>query len=140
MGNAVAGHGGGSGFSRRDQCARGAQSTGVRQRLSGELFRLVAGGCSHPRGTAHPARRYPCDCRQFHARRATGFCAGWQTGGGARSSAPPQAWPCRADGVMGRGDRKSVVWGKGVSVRVELGGRGIIKKKKKRRESNNGLL
>src|SRR3546814_5364522 len=37
MGNAVAGHGGGSGFSRRDQCARGAQSTGVRQRLSGEL-------------------------------------------------------------------------------------------------------
>src|SRR3546814_19978677 len=28
-------------------------------------------------------------------------------------------------------DRKSVVWGKRVSVRVDLGGRGIIKKKKK---------
>src|SRR3546814_12942320 len=27
-------------------------------------------------------------------------------------------------------DRKSVVWGKSVSVRVELGGRSIIKKKK----------
>src|SRR3546814_17835695 len=29
-------------------------------------------------------------------------------------------------------DRKSVVWGKSVSVRVDLGGRRIIKKKKKR--------
>src|SRR3546814_15478914 len=28
------------------------------------------------------------------------------------------------------GDRKSVVWGKSVSVRVDLGGRRIIKKKK----------
>src|SRR3546814_11368525 len=33
-------------------------------------------------------------------------------------------------GVVGR-DRKSVVSGKGVSVRVDLGGRRIIKKKKK---------
>src|SRR3546814_20461747 len=32
-----------------------------------------------------------------------------------------------------RSDRKSVVEGKCVSVRVELGGRGIIKKKKKRK-------
>src|SRR3546814_19763882 len=30
-----------------------------------------------------------------------------------------------------RSDRKSVVWGKRVSVRVDLGGRRIIKKKKK---------
>src|SRR3546814_12969372 len=30
-----------------------------------------------------------------------------------------------------RSDRKAVVWGRGVSVRVELGGRRIIKKKKK---------
>src|SRR3546814_16412356 len=30
-------------------------------------------------------------------------------------------------------DRKSVVWGKSVSVRVDLGGRRIIKKKKKYR-------
>src|SRR3546814_12712704 len=31
-----------------------------------------------------------------------------------------------------RGDRKSVVWGKSVSVRVDLGGRRILKKKKKK--------
>src|SRR3546814_21006357 len=36
---------------------------------------------------------------------------------------PPESQP-------GRGDRKSVVWGKSVSVRVDLGGRGIMKKKK----------
>src|SRR3546814_17224204 len=42
-----------------------------------------------------------------------------------------------ADAVHGgeaggrRPDRKSVVWGKSVSVRVDLGGRRIIKKKKK---------
>src|SRR3546814_12839145 len=32
-------------------------------------------------------------------------------------------------GVSAAGDRKSVVWGKSVSVRVALGGRRIIKKK-----------
>src|SRR3546814_20886845 len=31
------------------------------------------------------------------------------------------------------GDRKSVVWGKSVSVRVDLGGRRIIKKKKQQK-------
>src|SRR3546814_20222198 len=31
------------------------------------------------------------------------------------------------------GDRKSVVWGKSVSVRVGLGGRRVVKKKKQRR-------
>src|SRR3546814_19729245 len=36
---------------------------------------------------------------------------------------------------IGRGDRKSVVSGKSVSVRVDLGGRGIIKKKKKSRKA-----
>src|SRR3546814_17519493 len=36
-------------------------------------------------------------------------------------------------------DRKSVGWGKSVAVRVDLGGRRIIKKKKKkRREYNKG--
>src|SRR3546814_21039154 len=33
-------------------------------------------------------------------------------------------------GAMSRQDRKSVVWGKSVSVRVDLGGRRIINKKK----------
>src|SRR3546814_20596679 len=32
---------------------------------------------------------------------------------------------------LARGDRKSVVWGKSVSVRVDLGGRRVIKKKKR---------
>src|SRR3546814_15395176 len=35
---------------------------------------------------------------------------------------------------LGRTDRQSVVWGKSVSVRVDLGGRRIIKKKKKLRK------
>src|SRR3546814_19747121 len=35
-----------------------------------------------------------------------------------------------ARGKRARRDRKSVVWGKSVSVRVDLGGRRIIKKKK----------
>src|SRR3546814_17250919 len=34
------------------------------------------------------------------------------------------------------GDRKSVVWGKSVSVSVDLGGSGIIKKKNKRQKNN----
>src|SRR3546814_18003794 len=33
--------------------------------------------------------------------------------------------------ILSSGDRKSVVWGKSVSVRVDLGGRRLIKKKKK---------
>src|SRR3546814_8149240 len=37
------------------------------------------------------------------------------------------------DDLQNRIDRKSVVWGKSVSVRVDLGGRRIIKKKKKKR-------
>src|SRR3546814_17424015 len=36
----------------------------------------------------------------------------------------------------GGGDRKSVVWGKSVSVRVDLGGRRIIKKKKQSKNNN----
>src|SRR3546814_16587407 len=36
-------------------------------------------------------------------------------------------------------DRKSVVWGKSVSVRVDLGGRRIIKKKKKHRKTQKHI-
>src|SRR3546814_13850302 len=36
------------------------------------------------------------------------------------------------DAVLQTRDRKSVVWGKGVSVRVDLGGSRILKKKKNR--------
>src|SRR3546814_21092438 len=38
-------------------------------------------------------------------------------------------WPWPASDTIARIDRKSVVWGKGVSVRVDLGGRGILRKK-----------
>src|SRR3546814_19503113 len=52
---------------------------------------------------------------------------------GLRPDACPISPPdrrCRIDGDGGRaGDRKSVVSGKSVSVRVDLGGRRIIKKK-----------
>src|SRR3546814_18675671 len=41
--------------------------------------------------------------------------------------------------VEGRQDRKRVVWGKGVSVRVDLGGRRILKKKKKTNNSLNKI-
>src|SRR3546814_16327828 len=36
---------------------------------------------------------------------------------------------------VSHGDRKSVVWGKSVSVRLDLGGRRIIKKKKTRKKN-----
>src|SRR3546814_14000388 len=39
----------------------------------------------------------------------------------------------------GRVDRKSVGWGKGVAVRVELGGRRVIKKKKSRRHAQRDV-
>src|SRR3546814_15327928 len=40
----------------------------------------------------------------------------------------------------GARDRKSVVWGKSVSVRVDLGGRRIIKKKKQQNKETNMKL
>src|SRR3546814_15162874 len=43
----------------------------------------------------------------------------------------PDAAITQTNMVFQRPDRKSVVWGKSVSVRVDLGGRRIIKKKKK---------
>src|SRR3546814_12456178 len=43
---------------------------------------------------------------------------------------PAHCWHERS----GEGDRKSVVWGKSVSVRVDLGGRRIIKKNKKEKK------
>src|SRR3546814_11741167 len=45
-----------------------------------------------------------------------------------RSSAASQR-ACTCSGSNRARDRKSVVWGKSVSVRVDLGGRRIIKKK-----------
>src|SRR3546814_19666270 len=41
------------------------------------------------------------------------------------------------DKIGARGDRKSVVWGKSVSVGVDLGGRVIIKKKKPKKKTRH---
>src|SRR3546814_16981257 len=70
------------------------------------LGKLSAWDSAGPRRSRRGyARRSPCgsspDCRH-------------------RRSGPQYPWSC---------DRKSVVWGKSVSVRVDLGGRRIIKKK-----------
>src|SRR3546814_12066104 len=48
--------------------------------------------------------------------------------------------PSCSTGVADRadGDRKSVVWGKSVSVRVDLGGRRIIKKKTHNKTKQKG--
>src|SRR3546814_11935594 len=54
-------------------------------------------------------------------------------GGGDAAGAEPRVQRVRAEsGGLSAGDRKSVVWGKSVSVRVDLGGRRLIKKKKKK--------
>src|SRR3546814_21134204 len=50
--------------------------------------------------------------------------------------------PCRLrrQGQAAGQDRKSVVWGKSVSVRVDLVGRRIIKKKINKQENNKSTL
>src|SRR3546814_18475003 len=63
----------------------------------------------------------------------------WIASCSTSSSAPPPASRCRCSTSR---DRKSVVSGKSVSVRVDLGGRRIIKKKKttKNEERNRPLI
>src|SRR3546814_13151966 len=63
---------------------------------------------------------------------------------GLRAQDRPHGLKPRLSAVIGRStqieaDRKSVVWGKSVSVRVDPGGRGIIKKKKKKRKKRREL-
>src|SRR3546814_19696401 len=50
---------------------------------------------------------------------------------GIRTAGQERRYVGRQVGVVGLEDRKSVVWGKSVSVRVDVGGRRIIKKKSK---------
>src|SRR3546814_15023875 len=54
--------------------------------------------------------------------------------GGRRRAARNQPAPRRRTDERGRSDRKSVVSGKSGSVRVDLGGRRIIKKKKQQKD------
>src|SRR3546814_4938262 len=63
--------------------------------------------------------------------------------GGSRQAAPKSGSPPRQGARGGKrstaknsADRKSAVWGKSVSVRVDLGGRRIIKKKKKNKKTH----
>src|SRR3546814_11829401 len=56
--------------------------------------------------------------------------------GGARGAAALGQHGSVANIVKLEQDRKSVVWGKSVSVRVDLGGGRIIKKKKNKKNNN----
>src|SRR3546814_15363044 len=89
-------------------------------------------GCSSDREPASSVRRdlrqewrqsdgpYPgCECKEAPRRHQSGGCTGYWACGGT-------------EGHRIYRDRKSVVYGKRVSVRVDLGGRRIIKKKSHR--------
>src|SRR3546814_20244403 len=84
--------------------------------------------CSAEPGAVSPVlglcRQHHRTLREFRAR-AVGVCRLRQAP--VRAACRCQRWP-QCDGRL---DRKSVVSGKSVSVRVDLGGRRTIKKKKK---------
>src|SRR3546814_20049632 len=85
---------------------------------------VPAGGLSSPRAPACPSARIGA----FRPAAALcGLVPGARLGA---ASAPARDAGGGGGGGLGAADRKSVVWGKGVSVRVELGGRRTIKKKK----------
>src|SRR3546814_14356378 len=69
-----------------------------------------------------PARQHRDDPRVAGAGEAQGRCGGGTPAGGPRGGRAASG---------GAADRKSVVSGKSVSVRVDLGGRGISNKKNK---------
>src|SRR3546814_19747098 len=86
------------------------------------------------RGRAYPLERNACDQRRPVPDRQCGPGGGFRPGGGAvgrtalhRPARPGQ----RAGAGSADEDRKRVVTGKSVSVRVDRGGRRIIKKKNK---------
>src|SRR3546814_17998537 len=90
-----------------------------------------------------PASRLPRGSRKGEGERLFGRCATvqrWLAGGvvcpiSTSLSFSRRAWKDGSSAATSRfrrhrSDRKSVVWGKGVSVRVDLGGGRVIKKKK----------
>src|SRR3546814_13059212 len=86
---------------------------------------------------AHAGRHRPCPPEPrpagFHgppdrAAIAAATYGGGAVGGGHQLLCP---WPLAPSEGRAGEDRKSVVWGKSGSVRVDLGGRRIIKKKQK---------
>src|SRR3546814_18774703 len=82
------------------------------------LCRILNAG-QHEIGDAAPFQRRRVLDQRLLLRRHAGF----------QSLSAPASWRGAFQSLCV--DRKSVVWGKGVSVRVDLGGRRIIKKKKK---------
>src|SRR3546814_11525036 len=83
-----------------------------------------------PRQLSKPGR-----CGAFGWKRDVGAAQRGRLGGAFRLAAGPGLWPrsgerWRDDAPDPPRDRKSVVEGKSVSVRVDIGGRRIIKKKK----------
>src|SRR3546814_18308218 len=86
----------------------------------------------HGRKAARPTSGLPPHCPD----QAYSLAAHWRTDSGA-SVSHPLVGPWSRRYIAARRDRKSVVQGKSVSVRVDLGGRRIIKKKKKLSTSIN---
>src|SRR3546814_12103749 len=82
----------------------------------------------------HPSRR--CRARRGPKATRTRDCRSLWAASQDVAAKPER--PSRRAGSFGKDrnriDRKSVVWGKRVSVRVELGGRRHIKKKKKKKK------
>src|SRR3546814_14459451 len=107
----------------------GTLAAGAWDRDTCDPFDEHSGPADAPASKERPARHRTSEAELpwLAARRAWALHdgAGADAVGGGRAAAEPGAFePDR------RADRKSVVSGKSVSVRVDLGGRRIIKKKK----------
>src|SRR3546814_14639862 len=89
---------------------------------------IITSRREHLATSAHLGRRHGCRAgicpdRRRHRRR--------QSRVGGRRPAQPQRRRLARAGAVRAQDRKSVVWGKRWSVRVDLGGPRVIKKKNK---------
>src|SRR3546814_12879461 len=86
-------------------------------------------GCEHEIGTPRPHRNADRRDRGQHGKgRDRAPARACRNARGNRQAARRQGRPCRAE----KQERKSVVKGKSVSVRLDLGGSRTIKKKKKK--------
>src|SRR3546814_16099188 len=96
------------------------------RRSSARCARVAAAWARSP---SNPSRKRPAKSRSSITSRplSNGSICGWSNEDGRAGMEPRR----------GRLDRKSVVTGKSVSVRVDLGGSRIIKKKKQRRKDEN---
>src|SRR3546814_16174849 len=106
------------------------------------------GGAGHQGGGGGPSdphqRAAPAYEQGGHRARSLSAGAGHgielvllRSDAGRQALRPVRQLPTAVQGFRGSGDRKSVVEGKSVAVRVELGGRRIIKKNKENTTSKN---